>query len=612
MILKKQPRLILLILVVGISTAITIFLITKNRIKLQLEKDFSHQADTETIQLKANLDLNEGILLGIRSLYKASDFVDRNEFKIYTTLLLEKYPFIQSLHWLPFVPHFLRLEYEKRAQKEYPQFQFKEKTPQGDLVPAKERSEYFPVYYSESRTTVVSPLGFDIASEKPFLFAIEKARKSGQVKASSRVSFGEKEGDHVGIFIFAPLFYYENKASPPIVKEIKKEKIEGFVMGAYNLNNMIDKITAHLANKNISLLVYDVTEETNKTILYGSPSNDYRLKTRTSLTVFGREWILLWHQKSTPHSFFTQIYPWLLLGFIFLVTLSIAIIFSLMSSRTESIQKKVTERTEELTKSNQLLREEIEKRQKTEDALVTAKNLAEEASQAKSLFLANMSHELRTPLNAIIGYSEILIEEGDIIPQEETVSSLKVIQRSGQDLLQIIIDLLEVAKIESGKALTVCLDYSLDHIIKELEASVRPLAMKNNNKLIVSSALKTETIRTDIIKLRQILFNLLSNACKFCQEGKITLIVENQSQDSVEGVFFSVSDTGIGIDSDDRKKLFQLFSQVDSSLAREYEGMGVGLFISQKYCQMLRGEITVDSKLKEGSSFSFWLPLSLE
>jgi signal transduction histidine kinase/DNA-binding response OmpR family regulator len=233
------------------------------------------------------------------------------------------------------------------------------------------------------------------------------------------------------------------------------------------------------------------------------------------------------------------------------------------------------------------------------------------ASQHKSQFLANMSHELRTPLNAIIGYSEMLQEEAEDLGQEGFLPDLNNIHVAGKHLLDLINDILDLSKIEAGKMELFLETFDVATLIRDVVATVQPLVEKNANTLDVDCADDLGDMHADLTKVRQVLFNLLSNASKFTERGTITLKVGQETMKDHPWVSFSVSDTGIGMTPEQMGKLFQAFSQADASTMRQYGGTGLGLAISRKFCQMMGGDITVESTLGKGSSFTIRLPVTV-
>jgi PAS domain S-box-containing protein len=246
------------------------------------------------------------------------------------------------------------------------------------------------------------------------------------------------------------------------------------------------------------------------------------------------------------------------------------------------------------------------------EELALARDRALEASRTKSTFVANMSHELRTPLNAIIGYSEMLQEDAALLGLDDFGDDLQKIYRSGKHLLDLINDILDMTKIEAGKLEIYYDDFDVPMLIWDASQTIQPLLLKNNNHLEIECDQQLGEIRADMTRLRQVLLNVLSNACKFTKSGVIKVQVNRQNSALGESFCFTISDTGIGISPENLQKLFQPFNQADSSTTRLYGGTGLGLAISHRLCQMMSGDITVISDLGIGSTFTICLPVDCE
>ena len=243
------------------------------------------------------------------------------------------------------------------------------------------------------------------------------------------------------------------------------------------------------------------------------------------------------------------------------------------------------------------------------DRLTVARDQAMEATRAKSQFLANMSHELRTPLNAVIGITEMLEEDVRDDGLDDYIEPLKRISGAGKHLLHLINEVLDLSKVEAGRIELHLEDIDVAGLVDTLTTTAQPLADKNGNRLTVHCAGDFGAIHADLTRVRQIVLNLLSNACKFTEGGEVRLLVDRQTAGGRNWIRFAVTDTGIGMTPEQQDKLFQEFSQADSSTTRKYGGTGLGLAISQRLCRMMGGDIEVTSEPGVGSTFVARLPI---
>lgn len=240
--------------------------------------------------------------------------------------------------------------------------------------------------------------------------------------------------------------------------------------------------------------------------------------------------------------------------------------------------------------------------------LERAKTHAEAANEAKSRFLASMSHELRTPLNAIIGYSEMLIEEGEDQDLGESAAVLEKIAAAGRHLLALINDILDLSKIEANKMEIYLETFDVGDLLRDVEATVVPLMARNRNEFVPDIGDGLGKMHSDQTKLRQNLFNLLSNAAKFTENGRVTLSVHRDRRPDGDWLVFEVVDTGIGMTPQQQERLFSAFTQADASTTRNYGGTGLGLSITRSFCRMIGGVVSVRSELGKGSTFTMEVP----
>lgn len=245
-------------------------------------------------------------------------------------------------------------------------------------------------------------------------------------------------------------------------------------------------------------------------------------------------------------------------------------------------------------------------------ATLVSKEQAEAANEAKSRFLATMSHELRTPLNAVIGYSQLLQEECKDRKLTDMYRDLQRIESAGALLLEIVNQVLDFSKSDADKIELLDETFDARAVIDQVLANVTPQASRNRNRLVVRAPERPVAVHANLPRFRQSLLNLVANACKFTEDGQVTVELASEWAESREWVSVSVKDTGIGIAPEQRGKLFRAFTQVDASTTRKYGGTGLGLAISRNLCRLMGGDISVKSELGKGSEFVMRIPACRE
>ena len=255
---------------------------------------------------------------------------------------------------------------------------------------------------------------------------------------------------------------------------------------------------------------------------------------------------------------------------------------------------------------------DITDRKTAELELAAARDAAEAANRAKSVFLANMSHELRTPLSAVIGYSEMMEEEVEDLGEASLLADLGKIKSNARHLLSLINDVLDLSKIEANRMDTFAEDVDVATLVNDVASTVDTLAQQKDNRLDIQMEEGLGTMHTDVVKLRQCLFNLLSNASKFTESGRITLATRREGGEGPDATLvFRVIDTGIGMTAEQLSRLFQRFSQADETTTRKFGGTGLGLAITRAFSRLLGGTIAVESTFGSGTTFTIRLPATM-
>lgn len=573
----RAPAFFALVLGVVVSVFLALLLLKAREDSWQDEVRRLAQDRTEVI--RGQILRSMEVLHGIVAFFEARKVVSREDFGVFVSSSLARQPELQALAWDLRVPGSERETWEARARAEgFPDFHFTEEKSEGVLMNAQARDEYFPVFYLESLQKNAPALGFNVASEPRRRLALEQARDSGKPRATAPIRLAQEQGSQRGFIVFEPLF-----GGPANTVDERRHSLLGFATAVFRIGDLIELSLADARDNGVALSLHD---QADGSLLYRQTGD--RLQGHptwtTSVDVAGRHWSLLFEPTSAFIGLRSDSIPWIMLS----VGLVITVLLSayLWSSATQTFEVK---------RAQKELLAEVAVRKKAEAT-------AEAASRAKSEFLANMSHEIRTPMNAILGYAQILARDG-ALPRFHR-DAVTTILNSGDHLLHLIQEILDLSKIDAGRMEVEKTNFDLAALVRELGAMFQhPCEEKQLGFLIEAPALdKPVPVHGDEGKLRQVLINLLGNSVKFTTSGRVVLRVISLENECWR---FEVEDTGIGIPSEAVKRIFDPFQQEAGSRG----GTGLGLAIARRQLEILGGSIGVDSEVGKGSCFHVELVL---
>lgn len=530
---------------------------------------------------------------------------------------------IQALAWVPRVEEAERGVLEQKARDDgLFSFRITEHDAEGKLMAAGSRPEYLPIYYVEPFYGNEDILGVDLAFRPAYLEALDTARDSGRMSTVFADQAEPRQGSGSSLMVISPV--YATGEIPPSV-EARRQSLAGFAVGLLDVGAIIDSTLTMFTTPDW-LDIYLLNEQgvAGRRLLYYRPSQLRTaesapvaetaildgLFTSTAFTLADRNWSVV--VKPVPGNLVSEsgVASW---GFglvCLMLTLGLAVHMASVRNRQRVIERAVAERTAELmqaTASNVALEEEISHRKRIESELRAAKEQAEVANRTKSEFLTMISHELRTPLNAVIGFAEMTIYEvvgpvGDKKYREYGED----IRRSGLHLLSLINNILDLSKVEAKKFELTEEEVDIAEIIEETLSMLRDKAEGAGITIKTKIANSFPLVNGDARSMKQIFINLLSNAVKFTsRDGQI---VVGAKIDSRGRFVASVSDDGIGIAKSDQARVFQPFTQADSSLARQYEGTGLGLPLTKSLVELHGGELKLTSAVGAGTTVKVILP----
>jgi signal transduction histidine kinase/CheY-like chemotaxis protein len=576
----------------------------------QSKREFALVCDEIKTKIIRRVNVQTEFLISGASLFEASTWVTRNEWKRFNKFSRGNVKFIgvQGFGFSSII--------KKEELKEHISAIRKEGFPEYTVSPAGNRDVYTSIIYLEPvNKTNTRAFGFDMFSEPIRRKAMEQARDQNVPVLSGKVmlQIGAKKEIQTGTIMYAPVY---NNAPLNTIAE-RRSAIIGWVFSPFIMDDLMKSILGSWdlnSKTNIRLQVYDDGTISQKSLLFDSykhrinRNSESNCKTSSlPILINNKRWTLVFSQPSENALFFSAKVLIIAIGGIIISLLLFALSYSLLITNHRA--RIIAERMNESLKRNyKKLVSSKEKLKDTNHQLQKAKIKAEESDQLKSAFLANMSHEIRTPMNGIMGFTELLKEEN--LSPEEQRNYIEIIEKSGTRLFNIINDIIDISKIEAGQMNVSLSTANVDEQMHYIQTFFRPETQDKGIQLLLKSVSTEEEtiIRTDREKLYAILINLVKNAIKYTVKGTIEFGYEKKT-DYIE---FFVKDTGIGIPKDRQKAIFERFIQADFNDKMARQGAGLGLAIAKAYVELLGGKIWVESEPEIGSTFYFTLPCILK
>jgi len=622
----RMHRAAVLVVVAGTAISIAGIIVVQNLYRGAARHDFDRQAGHYLLALEKSIDRHAEMMLSAGKLFSnPGQATDRWEFGEFADRHLDIHSGYRAIGWVPFVSAAGRPAYEQRAREDgLHGFRFNEWRVDTSVYPAGERAEYAPLYYVEPFDGNERLLGFDLASRSSYKVALDRARETGRMTVADWAGRSGAGATGNGLLLILPVFL---EGGGGVATESGKPEmaLAGYVIGLIEVDLLVEQTLREFTAPGwLDTFVFEEADDGSFSLLYIQPSllrsADQPLQLVAdagggfSATAQHQlaDWRLSMLVKPVPGTmrFDQGIVPWGVGLAGLLLTSLLALYLVSAQNRQKVIELRVEQRTAQLmaaNESNAALEREINERRRAESELRTAKDEAEVASRAKSEFLAMVSHELRTPLNAVIGFSEMLVfEMFGPIGDDRYKGYAEDIRSSGLHLLGLINNILDLSKVEANKFQLNEQDIVLSDLVADALHLVEAKAEDSGIGLRTEIDDSLPVLFADERALKQIILNLLSNSIKFTpRKGVVTV---SASYERGRGLTVNISDTGIGISEQDLQTILKPFIQVDSSLARKYEGTGLGLPLTKSLVELHGGVLEIESEIGKGTTARIVFP----